>query len=214
MFRKKSNRTRKRKQPAGQYLINDNGNKPFQVTLYSNKLVEIKKGSRNDSDDYDDNRKYNQLVMRGKVKQWYIGESPCELALIPGYDCGSETLGNSILFHVNKSRYIFVGKEIYEFTLEPNDIVEGFYSTISLNSISYPVLLGTNNVYFMLDKQFVARRLFTANMNPTEWADAYSYLYGLKDIHTGKKRDSDTKQIKSSEMKPFRAVKRIHAEFR
>jgi len=213
MFRKtvKAKKEKKKNPKLGpkpkQYRINDNGNKPFQVTIYPNKLVEIKKGVRDDSDDYDENRKYDQLITRGRVKQVYLGESPCELALIPGFDCGAETLGNSVLFQVTDKRFVFVGKEIYEFSMEPGDTVEGFYSAISSNSVSYPVLLGTNNVYFMLDKQFVARSLFTARMNDTEWADAYSYLYGMKNIRTGEQQDTD-KPIPVSELKPIRAVSR------
>jgi len=186
--------TRKVKKGVKSYRINDNGNKPFKVTI-SNNTVEIYKGDRidNGTDDYDEHRNYDQLVKKLTVKKVYPGESPCKLAIVSGFDCGKYTIGNTVLLQLDETKCIFVGKEIYEFKLE--DEIEAYYSAIGLNSVSYPVLLGTKYVYLLSDHIYIPRDIFKAPMNPTEWADAYSYYYGFKDISTGKKTIENTKKI-------------------
>ena len=189
-------KTRKVKKGIKEYFINDNGNKPFKVEV-SGKNVEIYSGKQIDdgSDDYDEHRNYNELIKKLKVLDVYPGESPCQLAIVSGFDCGKNTLGNSVLLHVDTDRCMFIGKEIYEFTLE--DEIEAYYSAIRLNSVSYPILLGTKYVYLMLDHIYIPRDIFKAKMNDTEWADAYSYYYGMKNLETGEKMNTHTKVKKS-----------------
>lgn len=47
------------------------------------------------------------------------------------------------------------------------------------------MLVGTKNVYFMLDHKVMPRSAFKAKMGPAEWADAYRFFYGMRDLETG-----------------------------
>ena len=198
-----SNRTRKASGKT--YRIHDNGNKPFQV-IVSGKTVAIYKGARVAGDDYDENRNYNQLIRKLSINHVYPGESLCGVNPVSDFNCGASTIGNSVLLHVDGKRCVFVGKEIYEFIME--DEIESYYSMIGLNDIPSPVLLGTRYVYFMLDHTYVSRDLFKAHMNKAEWADAYTYYYGLKNLKTGEKTHKITKIPKQNIFK-MKGIKMI-----
>lgn len=177
-------KTRKLKKGTKMYLIHDNGGKPFKVEVV-NKTVEIYKGSNvkkeNGSIDYD-TMIYDDLIKKLIVKEIHIGKSPC----IPSADsCHSSNNGNTILLHVSGNKYIYIGYEIYEFTIE--DTFEDYYSVIGNNDVPYPILLGSKYVYLMLDHKYIPRELFKAKMNAAEWADAYTYYYGFKNFETGEK---------------------------
>ena len=88
------------------------------------------------------------------------------------------------------------------------DEIESYYSMIGLNDIPSPVLLGTRYVYFMLDHTYVSRDLFKAHMNKAEWADAYTYYYGLKNLKTGEKTHKITKIPKQNIFK-MKGIKMI-----
>lgn len=85
-------------------------------------------------------------------------------------------VGNSILVRTGVGRCVFIGHEIYEFTI--HDAIDTYYSKNGNNNVPYPVLLGTKNVYFMLDRVYVPRIEFP---NVVNWADAYSWFYGSWD---------------------------------
>jgi hypothetical protein len=192
------------------YQIHDNGNKPFQVVV-SGKTVEIYKGKRVAGDDYDENRNYNQLIQKLGVKDIYLGESLCGVSRISDFNCGPDTIGNSVLLHVDENNFMFIGKEIYEFTIE--DEIEAYYSTIGLDDIPSPILLGTTYVYFMSDHTYVSRDLFKAPMNKKEWADASAYYYGLKNLKTGEKTYKMNKIPKKHILK-MKGLKMIHKAHR
>ena len=67
------------------------------------------------------------------------------------------------------------------------DDVIAYYSPIGQNDVPYPVIIGTKYVYFMLDRTYMSKDIFTAKMTPAEWADAYAYYYGNKDYATGER---------------------------
>jgi len=200
--------TRKTKGKA--YRIHDNGNYPFQVVV-SGKTVEIYKGKQVTGDDYDENRNYNQLIRKLSVKEVYPGESLCGVSRVSDFHCGSDTIGNSVLLHIDGNRCVFVGKEIYEFTME--DEIEAYYSMIGLDDVPSPILLGTRYVYFMLDRTYVSRDLFKAPMNKAEWADSYAYYYGLKNLKTGEKTFKMNK-IPKKDIKKMTGVKMIQKAIR
>jgi hypothetical protein len=171
-----------RKTKGKSYLIHNNRALPFKVEV-SGKSVEIYKGVyQNPKDLNNDKMDYDKLLKKLTVKEVFIGESPC----IPGADdCGAATVGNSILLHVSGKKYIYVGSEIYEFTID--DEVDAYYSLVGNNDVPYPVLLGTENAYFLLEKAYVPRDVFKTKMTAASWADAYQYFYGFSDLETGEK---------------------------
>lgn len=176
------NKTRKLPKGVKSYFIHDNGGRPFRVEV-SGKNVEIYYGSPaklpNGTSNYD-TLDYSNLVKKLTVKEIYVGQSNCISA--PN-TCGAFGKGNTVLLHVSRNKYIFVGESIYEFTMD--DEVDKYYSLIGNNDVPYPVLLGTKNVYFMLDREMIPREVFKVNMSNVEWADAYQYFYGFKDFETG-----------------------------
>jgi hypothetical protein len=82
-----------------------------------------------------------------------------------------------------------IGFDIYEFSMD--DVVEAYYSLIGNSDVPYPVLLGTKNVYFMLDHSYLPRTFFKAPMKAADWEDAYQYYYGYKDPETGDNCDPE-----------------------
>ncbi|NDB85364.1 MAG: hypothetical protein EB127_22075 [Alphaproteobacteria bacterium] len=188
-----SNKTRKLKKATKNYLVHDNGGRPFKVDIYG-KTVEIYKGeyarNNNGSINYD-RMNYNELIKKLVIKELHIGQSPC----IPSADaCGAFGKGNSILLHISGNKYIYIGHEIYEFTME--DTFEAYYSMIGNNDVPYPVLLGSKYVYFMLDHSYLPREIFKTKMTSNMWADAYSYYFGFKSLETGEEIKCDQKATK------------------
>jgi hypothetical protein len=189
-----NNKTRKLHKGAKNYLIHDNGGRPFKVVVYG-KTVEIYKGESKKREDgsinFDQEMDYNELIKKLTVKEVHIGESPC----IPAADaCGAFGKGNSILLHVSGNKYIHIGYKIYEFIME--DTFEAYYSVIGNNDVPYPVVLGSKYVYFMLDNTYLPRDIFKAKMGPKDWADAHSYLFGFKSFETGEEVKCDQKSTK------------------
>ena len=161
-----------RKTKGVRYLIHDNGDRPFQAVV-GNKTVSIYKGLKNEDGGYDN---YDELVKKLIAHRVYLGSDPCDPAMyttISGL-CSSEK-GNTILIHLGNHKYVYIGGEIYEFTM--SDDFEAYYSAIGANDVPYPILLGSKYVYLMLDHKYISRDLFKM---PIIWADAYAYYYGLK----------------------------------
>jgi hypothetical protein len=153
-----------RKIKKASYLIHNNGTRPFKVAV-SGKTVEIYKGPD-----------YKQLVKKLVVKEVYVGKYG-----------GATGLGNSILLNVSGNKYMHIGFDIYEFSMD--DEVDAYYSLIGNSDVPYPVLLGTKNVYFMLDHSYLPRTFFKTPK--VDWEDAYQYYYGYKDPETGDNCDPE-----------------------
>jgi hypothetical protein len=215
------------KKAGKSYLVHDNGGRPFRVHVYG-KEIEIYKGltvyHEDGSIDWD-TIDYSELVKKLAVEEVHLGHSPCNSKLYIRDACGASEKGNSILLHVSGHKYMYIGHMIYEFTME--DEFEAYYSVIGNNDVPYPVVLGSNYVYFMLDHTRLPRELFKANMNSAEWSDAYAYYFGFKDYTTGelikcperlsekerekcrKSRDMDLKKINKANEKPMKGFKII-----
>ena len=183
-----------RKAGGKSYLIHDNGSHPYKVQI-SGKTVEIYKGEyRKLADgktiDYN-NMDYIKLVKRLTVKEVHVGKSPC----IEAADgCGAAFVGNTLLLHVSGKKYMYIGRDIFEFTMD--DDFDAYYSLIGNNDVPYPVLVGSKKVYFMLDRQTMPREAFTAKMSAAEWADGYTYFFGMKDLDTGERLKCEQKGTK------------------
>lgn len=170
-----------RKMSGKHYDIHDNGGRPFRVFISSDdgasKKVAIYKdvniGTLKDTADY------SKLIKELTVKEVYVGKSTGNAE---GADHGPGEAdffkGNSILLHVSGKKYIHVGTSIYEFEME--DKVDHYFSMVGRNDVPYPVLLGTENVYFMLedDHCYLSRDMLPADLTKAQWEDAYTYFYG------------------------------------
>lgn len=160
------------------YDTHDNGGRPYRVYVDGSKvrIYSLLEDSQED-----------KLIKSLTVKEVYIGKSTGKA---DGADHrpseANKFVGNSVLLHVSGKKYMFIGHKIYEFDME--DTVDSYFSKIGRNDVPYPVILGTQYVYFMLDHTYVPRSIFPA-LKAEQWEDAYSYYYGFVDPVTGKKHD-------------------------
>ena len=156
----------------------DNGRHPYRVYIDGSTVSIYKDPS------------YDILIKKISVKKVYLGKGK------------SSAVGNSILLHVSGKKYIYIGHEIYEFQLE--DTVDFYFSLIGNSDVPYPVLLGTEYVYFMLDHCYVPRSAFSPSMTKSDWEDAYQRFYGWTNPMTGEKQSVYT--MKGKKMKGFHMI--------
>ena len=76
---------------------------------------------------------------------------------------------------VNRYKYAFVGDCIYTFCTE--EPILHYFSQIGNNDVPYPVGLGPEHVYFMLDGRSMARDMFHEPDVFSEWEGVYSCFY-------------------------------------
>ena len=181
----KTNKTRKVSKGTKTYDVHDNGNRPFRVEV-DGKKVSIYKGTSPKGFNYG-RLDYSTLVKTLTVSAVHVGESTCHTSAYIQDLCGKSATGNTILLHISGNKYMFVGQEVYEFTME--DDFEAYYSQVGNNDVPYPITLGSKYVYLMLDGDhtYIGRNLFKAKMTAVEWADAYAYYNGYKDFETGER---------------------------
>ena len=172
------------------YDVLDNGARPYRVYV-DGSTVSIYIGKLNSDYTYD----YDKLVRTIKAKEVHVGGKKSQL-------------GNSILVHVSGNNYMYIGHEIYEFQME--DTVDTYFSIVGNSDVPYPVLLGTENAYFMLDHCYVPRSEFDPKMTKAEWEDSYQRYYGYADAMTGEKPSkgirADGLEKKCKKMKGFHMV--------
>lgn len=167
------------------YFIHDNYNRLFLVYV-KNKIIHIYKRpsnkyyiSKNDLSLIDNKNKcfYIELVNTYKCKKIFVGQSPkCDTTLFSkGY--GKKFDGNSILLHIDSNKYVYIGDSIFEFKID--DIINEYYSPVGNNDVPYPIALGSNNIYFIIDKTYVSNEKIR-NLDKKNKIDAYSYYYGHK----------------------------------
>ncbi len=151
------------------YYTNDEGKRSFKVVVNKNNTTIYKEeilGSNN----------YNRFVVKYIPEEIYIGNSNVNILLN-----GNLYEGNSILLKLRRTyrdivpRYVFIGHNIYEFTLEDGDQILTFHSIVE-NNTSYPVLLTTSNVYFLLDYVYINKHFFPNNISFNETNNYYIEL--------------------------------------
>ena len=184
------------KRKGKSYDTLDNGGRPFRVFI-DGSTVSIYKGTQKEDYTYD----YDKLIRSVKAKKVYLGGKKKEL-------------GNSILLHLSGNKYMYIGHEIYEFQME--DSIESYFSLVGNSDVPYPVLLGTEYAYFMLDHCYVPRALFSPSMTKADWEDAYQRYYGYSNPMTNEKQTRDeirtlykkglTLESKCKKMKGFHMV--------
>lgn len=188
------------------YLIHDNGGRPFLVYVSKDK-VDIYKYPGEKSKyyirekDHGDEWTYVIKVASYKPIKTFVGNSPKTPMTKFSGGHGPRFDGNSILLQLNRDRYVFIGSAIYEFSVK-GDTIKEYISPVGNSDVPYPVAIGEQNIYFMLDQAYVPIEKFPSLTRSIK-NDAYSYFYG----HCGDKRLSDY----SKKMKNFKMIhKRIY----
>jgi len=185
-------RPSRRSETAKIYATHDNGARPYKVevldggskvNVYSNgwERKKMEDGSLYDMDRDDiefQNSKLNSqdklVISYNDVKKVHVPEHkekhmPAEFGR-----------GNTILLELgDQQTCVVIGDAIKEFPIK--DKVIEYFSEIGNNDVPYPVLLGSENVYFLLhDNAFVPRSKFPAKQ---DWKSAYTIFYDkMKDI--------------------------------
>ncbi len=152
------------------YYVHDNGGRPFMVRV-KKQSVWVYKLSNRDTDGYSDRdfespENYQELVKKFNVKKTFIGK---------GLTWPKSELGNTILLELAGGKYVWIGSSIYEF--KPDDKIVEYFSQVGPNDVPYPVALGQENAYFMIENKYVPRDAFPEDV---DWySKAYGIFYGF-----------------------------------
>lgn len=169
----------------GIYLTHDNGDRPFcvhitwnvkkenyKVKIFKYRFVNFNCNSPNgDTSDYP--KQMDVLVKK------YVG-----LQILEGMDTINKPdkkydftpRGNSVLVRIGDLRYVYIGDCIYEFTTQ--EPIKMYHSVVGNNDVPYPVAVGKNYLYFMLDRVQVLKK--DIKCPKKDYDNAYSYYYGHK----------------------------------
>jgi hypothetical protein len=149
------------------YIIRNNGSEPFIAQVYPS-IIEVyrQKCVIEYENQYDI---LDKKIIDTAYQEIFIGDNQ-----LPDTRAAHKGLypGNSILVHVTGHRYLFVGHEIYSFSL-PDDIIQKYYSPVGNNVSPYPYAIGKHRTYFMLDRVSVPNEL----LDPDK--DGYAQFYGF-----------------------------------
>ena len=167
------------------YYTHDNGGRPFEVRIDSQKVSVYKKSPYYDEDEY------TTLVKAfTNVKRIFIGKSPknSRTKFSGGY--GKEFDGNTILLYLGsrgprgprgpsgtaaRHRYVYVGEKIFSFTTDHR--ITKYVSPVGSNDVPYPYAVDKNNVHYLL-----AENVFLKIDSSGARDDPYSYFYDVRRI--------------------------------
>jgi len=185
-----------RKMSGKHYDTHDNGNRPFRIFIDGNKVAIYKDTNTNWNNPAD----YSKLIKELTVKEVFVGKSTGNAEGADHRPGEADFFkGNSILLHVSGNKYIHVGTSIYEFQMD--DKVDQYFSMVGRNDVPYPVLLGTENVYFMLedDHCYLPRDMLPDNLTKVQWEDCYTYFYGWVNPVDGERRTDEERKKENLE---------------
>ena len=192
------------------YVKEDKLNNRYDVLIYSkDKGVKL-------------NDEYGQLITpKGAGKfAWaytkYVKDYSAEKVFV-GIDSQdrSFTRGNTILLKLPKgkkqplklNRYVFIEGQIYEFST--TDKIVKYYSMVGNADVPYPIAVGEENVYFMLDRKYIPLKYFPKKMKAKDFEEAYDLFYD----YTASNNDEEKEPIaKDAKIFNFKNVKKIHVE--
>jgi len=142
------------------YTIHDNGGRPFVVDVYPHRIAIIR---LNDSGDR------GEVVYESEYERVWVGDN---LLSLPNHAPRGTSKGNTLLVQISAQTYLFIGHEVYRFSLRRDEIIE-YYSPIGNSDVPYPYAIGGEYCYFFLDK----KRVLTSAMDVSQ--DGYTQFYHL-----------------------------------
>lgn len=184
------------------HLVNINKHTVSVYDYYSDKTY-----GDSDNKNYGDgnNKNYNiknikhiKLIKCYDTLKIFIGKSyPSGMSALfnhhgPKYD------GNSFLLKTYKDKYVYIGENVYEFSID-DDIIE-YYSTVTnifvqyrafvdKCPVQYPVAISNDNIYFMIAKKYISIDKFKEITNIKSLTnnikyDLHKYFYNENEIET------------------------------
>lgn len=158
--------------PLQIYEVHDNYDRPFKVVIDGTKVTVF---------DIRDRTGKEIPVKTYKPIKIFVGRSTGTGAFADHTPAQAKKFdGNSILLQLSPRKFAYIGHEVYEFTT--NDTPVAYFSVIGNNDVPYPVLLGTKEVYMMLDHKHLRREDFPEGFS--DWENAYGTYYGDSDLET------------------------------
>lgn len=139
-----------------EYLIHDNGGRPFKFVATKDKIdiFTFKQSKDLDFSNYQKPEYDVHLLSIKKFIGFWIGldtgHENCYFRLSP-----DDFKGNSILIQETKTSYVSVGWYVYRFTTD-EEILD-YMSPVGGSDVPYPVAYSKNNVYFILDNQYIKK---------------------------------------------------------
>ena len=201
-----------------EYLIHDNGGRPFKVIVSNNHVIVYKRTKEEQQraeevdQEIDDEKAYDKKMKRlysDKLFEWknvvrvFIGHHSPN---IPKTWSSSDfvSIGNSILVHVKGKTYVSIGPSIYEF--EAEEPITEYLSEIGNSDVPYPIAFSPNYAYLMIESTLPQSKRTPGPRNSivrlkrnyipnNDWSDVYAYFYGHKSIpglhHLTRRNESD-----------------------
>ena len=106
--------------------------------------------------------------------------------------------GHTVLLQNKPHQYTYIGKEIYQF--DTDDIIQTYYCVEFSSFVPYPVAIGTEYAYFLLDHTRVPMK-YMHNIDSSKWYKAYEHYLDPDDSASASLR---------THAKPMKRVKRLH----
>jgi hypothetical protein len=171
--RKKGGAHKTRKVKSKRYEIHDNGGRPFVVDVGTSKLSIYKR-------DYDAPETEPKHVKDYTFKKVWIGDDTLRFGRKLGWTPAMK--GNTILAQLSGGKMLYIGSQIYEFSMMPGDEAVQYSSYIGNSDVPCPWLVGKTHTYLMLISE--------GKVIPNEFLDAkrdvYDQFYGFDGDHTAR----------------------------
>ncbi len=140
------------------YTIHDNGGRPFVVDVYPHRIVVMR---------LNESGVRGEVVYESEYERVWVGDNQLSL---PDYAPRGTSRGNTLLVRVSAQTYLFIGHQVYRFSLRGDEITE-YYSPIVNSDVPYPYAIGREYSYFFLDK----KRVPTSALDVAQ--DGYTQFY-------------------------------------
>lgn len=146
-----------------EYLIHDNGSRPFKVIIINDKVNIYKEKSENEYDD--------KVFKTYKPKKIFIGKSLKNKMTLFSGGYGKKFDGNSILLQLTKNSYTYIGSQIYSFKTDAE--IMDFQSPVGNNDVPYPYCIDSNGYYYLMLEKIKIKV-------PKSYDDCYAYYYSAQ----------------------------------
>lgn len=173
------------------YIIHHNYMYPFELYVDNdNKNVAIYSFNDNDNVYNYINKSYTLQILKIKFNKIFYGGNYLDWSL----NWTKKFKGNSILLHIKKNKYVYIGEFIASFNTIDNDEIISYYSPICNNDCPLPIAVGKKYSYLIFDKIYINNLILNIYKDPI--------LHNLKFPNTGNKMTMNI-IIKNERMKLY-----------
>jgi len=157
------------------YKIHDNGGMPFVVALAKNEATVY-------SQTYDEEKKKyvkEKELLSVPYTRAFIGDNKLG---VNGYVQKGKYKGNTILLHLDKNDYIFIGGEILKFKTTDSACIMDYFSPVGNSDVPYPYAISETKVYLLDEKVALPVEMIDVKK------DAYEQYYRLQNVSATSKK--------------------------